>query len=204
MEYCPHCSGAITKPAKVCPHCKKSLNLQMYQSVYKPAETSVPNKAAIRKLWFKENSRYILPVLFLIGGMIAGVIGTLSYSALHFQSRQNAFEQEIANLNSSLQQAGSIAASAADSLNTHVLQQDTVIQIIAEKNKLLRQIIVFTRRLANNSNVQPRSESEANYFRRNFKYLERQYETQQQKLLTTHFKPEERYNLKTIPKFLED
>lgn len=204
MEYCPHCSGAITKPAKICPHCKKSLNLEMYQSVFEPAETSKPNKAAIRKLWFKENSRYIIPVLFLIAGLIAGVIGMLSYSALHFQSRQNAYEQEIANLKSGLQQAGSVAANAADSLNIHILQQDTVIKIIAEKNRLLRQVIAFTRRMANNSNVQPLSESEANFFRRNFKYLEKQYETQQQKLLNTHFKPEESYNLKTIPIFLEE
>ena len=204
MEYCPYCSGPLSKPAKVCPHCKKSLDLQAYQSVFEPGETTKTNKKALRRLWFKEHSRFLFPLLFLMIGLTAGAVAMFSYSALHFQLKQNSLEQEITALNSRLSEAGANTASISDSLKASILTRDTVIRILTEKNKLLRQIIVFTRRIANNSLVQPHSEGEANYFRRNFKYLEKQYEAQRQKQEATYFKAPKKPNLKTIPKLLEE
>ncbi len=202
MEYCPFCSGPLSRPAKVCPHCKKSLDLQAYQSVFEPGETTKTNKKAQRRLWFKEHSRFLFPLLFLVIGLAAGAIGMFTYSALHFQMKQNSLEQEITTLNSRLQEAGANTTAVSDSLNASILARETVVQILAEKNKLLRQIIVFTRRMTNKSQLTPQSENEANYFRRNFKYLEKQYEAQRQKQEATYFKAPKKPNLKTIPKLL--
>ena len=203
MEYCPYCSGPISRPAKICPHCKKSLDLQIYQSVFEPGETTHTNKKALRRLWFKEHSRFLLPLLFLVIGLIVGAVAMFGYSAVHFQLKQSSLEQEIGTLNSRLQAAGVHTTAVSDSLKASVFARDTVIQILAEKNKLLRQIIVYTRRMANNSLIQPHSEGEVNFFRRNFKYLEKQYEVQRQKQEKTYLKTPKKYNLKTIPKLLE-
>ncbi len=204
MEYCPFCSGPINKPAKVCPHCKKALDLHIYQSVFEPGETTETNKKALRKLWFKEHSRFLIPFLFLLIGLSLGAAAMFGYSALHFQLKQNSMEQEITTLNSRLNDAGANTASLSDSLNTSILARDTVVQILAEKNKLLRQIIAFTRRMANKSQLTPQSVNEVNYFRRNFKYLEKQYEAQRQKQEETYFKAPKKPNLKTIPKLLKE
>ncbi len=202
MEYCPYCSGPLSKPLKVCPHCKKSLDLQTYQSIFKPGETTKTNKKALRRLWFKEHSRFLFPLLFLVVGLILGAVAMFGYSALRFQLKQKSMEQKITVLNSRLSEAGTKAVSLSDSLNASILVRDTVIQILAEKNKLLRQIIVFTRRMSNNSQLAPNSLNEANYFRRNFRYLEKQYEAQRRKQEATYFKAPKKPNLKTIPKLL--
>ncbi len=204
MEYCPFCSGPLNNPAKVCPHCKKALDLHIYQSVFEPGETTKTNKKALRRLWFKEHSRFLMPLLFLVIGLAVGAAVMFGYSAIHFQLKQNSLEQEITTLNSRLKESGTNTTALSDSLNTFILARDTVVQILKEKNKLLRQIIVFTRRMANNSLVQPHSENETNYFRRNFKYLEKQYEAQRQKQNETYFKAPKKPNLKTIPKLLEN
>lgn len=204
MEYCPYCSGPLSRPAKVCPHCKKSLDLQTYQSIFKPGETTKTNKKALRRLWFKEHSRFLIPLLFLVIGLAVGAAAMFGYSALHFQLKQNSMEQEIAALNSRLQEAGANISAVSDSLNASIMARDTVVRVLTEKNKLLRQIIAFTRRMAKNSQIQPHSEREANYFRRNFKYLEKQYEGQRQKQDATYFKAPKKPNLKTIPKLLEE
>lgn len=204
MEYCPFCSGELVKPVKICPHCKKSLDMDIYQAIFKPGASSKLNKKARRSLWFKENSRFIFPVIFLAIGLLAGSAGMFGFAALHFQSTQNALDQEIVALKTQVKQIEQHTGAASDSLEHFIKQQNTVIQLLAEENKLVRQIITFTRRLSRNSSIVPNTQNEAVYFRRNFRYLNSQYEAQQQKLANTFYKPEENYNLETIPELLQE
>ncbi len=204
MEYCPFCSGELSKPVKVCPHCKKSLDMDMYQAIFKPGESSELNKKARRSLWFKENSRFIFPFIFLVVGLLAGSAGMFGYAALHFKSKQNALDKEIVQLKTQISQNKQSAGATSDSLDQFIAQQDTVIQILAEENKLIRQIITFTRRLSRNSSIVPNIPNEAAYFKRNFRYLKNQYEAQQQKLAETFYTPEKSYNLETIPDLLQE
>lgn len=202
MEYCPFCSGLLKKAPKVCPHCNKALNLNMYKSIYQPASTTKPNRSAMRKLWFKENARFILPALFLIIGLVAGAVGMFGYSILHFQMKQNGYEQEITELNSRIQNSGSLSKSIQDSLAADIASRDSVLIILSEQNRILQQIISFTRRAANNSTLAANSQTERDYFRRNFRYLERLYENEQEKLEATFYQAVSTYNLQTIPLFL--
>lgn len=204
MEYCPFCSGELTKPVKVCPHCKKSLDMDIYQAVFEPGESSKLNKRARRSLWYKENSRYIFPFIFLIIGLVVGSTVMFGYAAFHFQAKQNALDEEIVQLKTQVGQIEKSTGAVSDSLDHFIAQQDTVIQILAEENKLVRQIITFTRRMARNSSIIPNTPNEAAYYRRNFRYLNSQYEAQQQKLSETFFIPEQNYNLETIPELLQD
>jgi len=204
MEYCPFCSGELTKPVKVCPHCKKSLDMDIYQAVFEPGESSKLNKKARRSLWYKENSRYIFPLIFLVIGLLVGSAGMFGYAAFHFQSKQDRLDQEIVQLKTQVAQIEQSTGSTSDSLKQFISQQDTVIQILAEENKLVRQIITFTRRMARNSSIVPNTPNEAAYFKRNYRYLNNQYEAQQEKLANTFYVPEQNYNLETIPELLQE
>ena len=203
MEYCPFCSGPLTKPARICPHCNKAIELNIYQSVFSPGESTDPNKKARRKLWFAEHARFILPGLFLVLGLIIGVVFMFGYATLHFQFKENRYEAEIAKLNQNLDQAGGQTQVVQDSLNSQIASQDSIIQILAEQKNLMRQVIAFTRRMANNSTITPGTTNEADYFRRNFRYLERQYNTQHDNLSQTEYLPENLPNLETMPALLE-
>lgn len=203
MEYCPFCSGALSKPAKVCPHCKKALGLDIYQSVYSPGETTDKNKKARRRLWFTENARFILPGVFLIAGLLAGAIFMFGYATVHFQLKETNYENQISNLNQIIGQADARTATIKDSLQVTITSQDTIIQILTEQKDLMRRMMTFTRRLANNSTVQPNTTAEGNYYRRNFLYLERLYNAQHELLSGTQYPAEDLPNLKTVPSLLE-
>lgn len=202
MEYCPFCSGKLTKPVPTCPHCKKSLDLDIYQNIFQPSETSRENKSARRRLWFKENSRFIIPVIFLIIGLVAGAVLMFGYSTVYFQAKKSGYEKEITKLNDTIANSGTQVQNIQDSLNTQIMHQDSVITILAEQKKLSHQIIAFTRRMSNNSTVAANSGNEQDYFRRNFRYLERLYNAEQDKLNTIKFEDGEAPNLQTIPVFL--
>jgi len=204
MEYCPFCSGPLSSNSKVCPHCNKSLDLDIYQSVFSPGQTSKINKKAARKLKFKENARYIFPVIFLIIGLVVGAVSLFSYSAVHFQSSKIAFEKEIINLNSKIESNLNRAGVVQDSLQLVINRQDTVIQYLGELENHSRQIITFSRRLARNSVITPNSEDQVQYFRRNYLYLNRLYGQKYEDLKALDYPVVESYNLLVFPNLITE
>lgn len=202
MAYCPYCSEQIKSDLNVCPHCHKSLDLDMYGSVFSPGESTDLNRAASRRLWFKEHARFIFPIIFLIIGLTAGVLATFTYAQIHFAQTRSNFEQQIGDLNSQLAVFGQNRKVERDSLQAVIAERDTVVTILAEQNRRLYQIISFTRRMAGNSTITANSAGEQDYFRRNFRYLDRMYRQQQDKLAATYFGPLNTSNLQTIPALL--
>lgn len=204
MEYCPFCSGSLGSGSKICPHCNKSLELDIYQSIYSPGPSSKINKKAARQLKFKENARYIFPVIFLIIGLVIGAISLFSYSAIHFQTSKTNFENEIRSLNGQIKSDLNRAGAVRDSLQLVINKQDTVIQYLGEQENQLRQIITFSRRLANNSVFTPNSQDQVEFFRRNYLYLNRLYGQNYEELKALDFPVAESYNLLVFPELITE
>ncbi len=205
MHYCPYCSGPISKPVKICPHCHHTLDLGIYQAVFQSdLETTALNKRAKRKLWFKEHSRIFLPLVFLLIGLAAGAVLTFGYAQIHFSSEQSRFEETINNLRAHIADLKRAAAQSADSTAAFTQKQDSVIQLLRLQESTLRKIIVFTRRLANNSTITPHTAGQADYFRRNVRYLMRKYDQTNERLKTLGFAVPAAYNLKPVPELLNE
>ena len=92
MEYCPYCSHAVTKPVKVCPKCKKNIDLELLANLVKPGETSNKSKTVEHKIWIREKMRLIIPVLTLIVGFIMGGILINMYNVVRFANEKSSFE----------------------------------------------------------------------------------------------------------------
>ncbi len=205
MQYCPYCSGPLSKPTKTCPHCHKTLDLDMYQAMFQSdLETTALNKRVRRKLWFKEHSRIFMPVLFLLIGLLAGAIVTFGYAQMHFSSTQNRFEENIKNLQNQIVQLKQAAVQSADSSALFTQKQDSVIHLLSKQESTLRKIIIFTRRLAANSTITPKSADQADYFQRNVRYLIRIYDQTNEQLKALNFTVPVNYNLKPVPEFLNE
>ena len=203
MEYCPHCSSALSKEnLKKCPYCKKNIDMDDIAAVVEPGESSEKNKDAIRKIWFREHSSKIIPVITLIVGFIIGAILLYSYAQLQFANERSEYKNSIANLNETITQKDASAGNEKSGYENIIKSKDEVISILAEQKDILTNIINFTRRMSKNSTITPTTANEADYFKRNFIYLSNQFNKQKEALEQTEFKPTKAYNLQTMPQII--
>ncbi len=202
MTYCPHCTERLTKPTKVCPHCKKLIDLSLHAALYQPGETSKLNRRALRKIWMAEHSHIITPILTFISGCIVGGIALFFYSQQSFVDERQSYATQIDSLKTVIESQEAAAGSLNDGFAHQLAGKDTIIVVLEEQRETLSKMLSFTARLARNSTISADS-SEAQYFRRNFRYLETQMEQQQEKLDKTGHKAKELNNLASIPQLLK-
>lgn len=200
MEYCPHCSASLSREnLKKCPSCKKNIVMEDIAAVVEPSESSDKNKEALRKIWFREHSSKIIPIITLFIGFIAGAILLYSYAQVQFMNERSEYENTIAQLNQTISQKDASAGSDKSEYESRLKSKDEVINILVEQRDLLSNIINFTRRMSNNSTITPTTPNEADYFKRNFKYLESQFNKQVEALEAIEFQSTKQFNLETIP-----
>lgn len=200
MEYCPHCSAALTKENfKKCPYCKKNIDMDDWAAVVEPGESSEKNKDAIRKIWFREHSSKIIPVITLMVGFIIGAILLYSYAQLQFANEKSEYQNTISTLNETISQKDANAGNEKTGFENIIKNKDGIISILAEQKDILANIINFTRRMSRNSTITLTTANEADYFKRNFSYLANQFNKQKEALEQTEFKSTKDYNLKTMP-----
>ena len=200
MDYCPHCSAALTREnLKKCPYCKKNIDIDDIAAVVEPGESSEKNKDAIRKIWFREHSSKIIPVITLIIGFIAGAILLYSYAQIQFANERSEYKDQISQLNETISQKDANAGSNKTEFENRLKSKDEVIAILAEQRDILANIINFTRRMSRNSTITPTTPNEADYFNRNFRYLESQFAKQQEALEASEFNSDKQFNLETMP-----
>ncbi len=200
MEYCPHCSAALTKENfKKCPYCKKNIDMDDWAAVVEPGESSEKNKDAIRKIWFREHSSKIIPVITLMVGFIIGAILLYSYAQLQFVNEKSEYQNTISTLNETISQKDANAGNEKTGFENIIKNKDGIISILAEQKDILANIINFTRRMSRNSTITLTTANEADYFKRNFSYLANQFNKQKEALEQTEFKSTKDYNLKTMP-----
>jgi len=204
MEYCPYCSTPLYKAQKVCPECKKSLDLDVLQSLYKSPETSGINTKIKKRIWFREHSHIINPIIALFIGLIVGALAAYSAAQIQFVNQRADYENEIANLQNQINSGKSSAASEKGALEEQIQNKDQIIQILQEQQNITSRVINFTRRLANNSTITPNTVEEGSYYDRNIRYLIRQFEGQKEQLQTAGYESIQNYNLQTIPQLITE
>lgn len=204
MEYCPYCSTTVSPSQKVCPKCKKSLDLGKLQSLYEAAETTELDKKVKKQIWFKEHSHIIYPFITLVIGLIAGIIGAYSYAQVEFINERSDYKDQISQLQQQINSSKNAANDAQGELKQQLARKDEHIKILKEQRDLISKIVNFTRRLATNSVITPNTVEEGEYYNRNIKYLIRQFENQNQLLVDGNFESDPGYNLQTVPQLLNE
>ena len=203
MTYCPHCSESLPKPMKVCPHCKRSIDLHLISSMYGPGESSKVSKKIRRKIWFREKLIIILPLITLVIGFVVGAILMSIFSQTQFASSRTEYENQIATLQSTIQEMNKSAANSQSEVNRTIAEKDQIIAALAEQNHIYSRMVAFTSRLSRSSTITPSSPQDIDYFQRNIRYLLSLFEQEQEKLRETSFDVPDSYSLIPIPQFLE-
>jgi len=204
MHYCPYCSAPVSKSAKTCHNCKKSLEFNIIASALENSEESDFKKSAKRKIWIKERMRFVWPVITLLIGFVIGGVILYYLAVLQFSIKTDDLTFRIDSLNTHITSLNSNAQNAQSGLQTQLDAKDKIIGILQTQRRTLSSIINFTRRFSNNSIITPGNDSDTESYRRNFFYLQRQFENQQDELNETEFKNDNVFNLKTVPQFLEE
>ena len=203
MTYCPHCSEKLPKPTKICPYCKRTVDLGLISSVYTPGDSSDIQRKMKRKIWFREKLIIILPVIFLAIGLIAGAIAMFVYDEIRFASTRTDYEDQIASLQSTIEDREQNAASSQLELTKIVSEKELIITSLTEQNQIFSRMNSFTSRLAKASTITPNSPQDIDYFQRNIRYLQNLFNQEQEKLGQTSYKSPDSFNLTPIPQLLE-
>jgi hypothetical protein len=203
MKYCPFCAEKLIKPVKVCPYCKKSLDLELFQEIYVSGASSRVNRKLLFKRWFKERALFFYPVIALLIGLIGGIILTYSYVQLKFAGDRSKYENQITELRNTLQQEEASAGNTQADLQNQLLNKDEIIKILLEQKDLLSRLIYTTNRLSTNSIVTPNTPEDIDNFKRNTLYLIQLFSDSQTKLRTKGLEDNKSYTLQTIPALLE-
>ena len=204
MQYCYHCSEPITRPSKVCPHCKRSLDMSMFESMLTEHEESDINPNSLRRIWFQEHAHIIWPAVTLVIGFLIGGLVMFGIDRLQFAETRAELEEEIADLKSRIEQKEDATSDIRENLNSQLAAKDRIITILDDQKEILTRIINFTRRFAQSSLITPNSEADANSYKRNFLYLNNQFYDRQDELEATEHANIKNYNLQPVPQVLSD
>ena len=148
-----------------------------------------------------EHSHIITPLMTFLAGCIIGGIALFFYSQQSFVEERQSFQTHVDSLNTAIQAKEAATGSLNDGFEKQLAGKDSIILVLEEQRETLNKMLTFTGRLARNSTISADS-SEAQYFRRNFRYLESQLEKQQEKLDKTGHKLDKLSNLASIPQLL--
>ncbi len=203
MEYCPFCANPLPKKVSVCPHCNKSLEIPYLKELYLTENSSHIDKQALRKIWYKEHRHIILPIVFLIVGMVIGAVGIYGFAQVQFRNERQNLKEQISALQEKIKQNQNAANSEKQAIEQQLQQKDAIIKILTEQKKLMGQVMAFTRRLAKNSTITPTSPAQIDYYQRNLRYLMKQFEKQQEELRKLKVDENLNPNLITVPQFFE-
>jgi hypothetical protein len=204
MEYCPYCSQALLKPAKVCPNCRKNIDIGLLAELVKPGETSKKNKKIKRKIWFREKMRLIIPIFTLLVGFIMGAIIINIYNVVQFANEKSSLESKIEELQSVIEKKNLETQNLGSDFQEQLTQKEEIIKIFAEQKDIMGRVINFTARLARNSTVTPNTTTDSDYYQRNISYLISLFEAEQEKLRAIEYTPVTPYPMITIPQLMEN
>lgn len=204
MRYCPYCSEPVSQKARTCSNCKRMLDMEILVEALDTTEESEIKKSALRKIKAKENMRFVWPGIAAIIGFIAGGIIFYLIALAQFSIEKGDFTTQADSLNTKITSLKTSVENAKSGLQSELDSKEKIIDILSQQRESVTRIINFTRRFAESSVISAGSEEEVVFFRNNFIYLRSQFLNQQDVLDSTDFRQSSRFNLKTIPQFLED
>lgn len=204
MHYCPYCSEPISAGAKSCPHCKRSLEIELMQQLYQGnLESSHIDPRIKRKMWFRERRILFYPLIALIVGLVAGAIISYGYAQIGFSSEREEHAATVEKLQAEIDGLKQAQGSAQSGFEAQLAEKDALIDLLTKERDAMGRVIYFTRRMARNSTITPNSEAEVTRFKNNLSYLQRLFDGYQETLKTKNFGGYKEFNLKTLPMFLE-
>ncbi len=204
MHYCPYCSEPINAGAKSCPHCKRSLELELIQQLYQGnMESSHIDPRIKRKMWFHERRIIFYPLITLIIGLIAGGILIYGYAQAGFAAERDEHAAVVEKLQAEIDGLKQAQGNARSGYEAQLADKETLIELLTKERDTMGRIIYFTRRMARNSTITPNSEAEVTRFKNNLNYLQKLFDGYQEKLKSKNFEAYKDFNLKTLPMFLE-
>lgn len=204
MNYCPYCAAQITKPSKVCPNCKKSLDFELLNEIYTSGTGSQVNKQLLKQRWLKEHAHFVIPAITLLMGFLIGGLLSYTYAQGEFAGQRADYKSKIAELQTTIANKDSAVSNSAEEFQNQLTLKDDIITVLSEQKKTLLSVASFTRRLARNSTITPNSADESDYYRRNILYLKGQFEKQQEELVATGYSSEAANDVITIPQIFEE
>lgn len=178
--------------------------MEDWASLVKPGETSELNKDAKRKIWFREHSSTIIPILTLLAGFIMGAIILIFVMQIRFSSKISEYELTISELEKVVSQKEMESGNEKSIFEEKLSKKDEIINLLTQQNETMGNAINFTRRLSRNSTITPNSPDEVEFFKRNIRYLQSQYEKQKELLDTADFQQSKSFNLLSIPQLFEE
>ena len=158
----------------------------------------------MKQIWFREHSYIIYPIITLIIGLIAGIIGAYTFAQVQFINERSDYKDQISKLEQQINSSKTAANNAQGELNQQLDNKDKHIKILKEQRDIMSKIVNFTRRLATNSVVTPNTVEEGEYYNRNIRYLIRQFENQNQLLVEGNFEADPGFNLQTVPQLINE
>ena len=204
MNYCPYCAEPLSKLTDVCPHCNKAISADVLQALYEDDQSSRESKAAKRKIWFKEHALYIIPGLTLIAGLIAGMLLAYGYAQIEFAGEREDLQNRISQLEATIAQKDASIANADEDFQKSLANRNKIITILQEELDIMSRVMNFTVRLARNSTITPNPPDEADFYSRNVRYLEGQFNQQQEQLQEAGYENIQTYNLITVPQMVSE
>jgi hypothetical protein len=202
MMYCYHCTTRLSKEYEVCPHCNKTLDMDLLKTLYDTNSSRSIKKSAVLKIWFKENSRIISPVITFAAGILIGIAVWWSYAQIQISQETAVYRAETVSLQARIAELEGNSKQNLAGLQTEVAQRDSIIARLKNQKQTLAQLISFTRRLSRNAQITPESQDESDFYRRNTLYLINEFDKQQQALAALDDNFADEYNLQTIPQLL--
>lgn len=202
MEYCPYCAEQILKPTKVCPNCKKSLDLDLLASMFKMGESTKSDKKIKKKIWFREHSHIIIPIITLLIGFVSGALILYGVAQAEFMTERSGYKAKIGELQKTIENNEKAAGSASQDFQKQLAHKDEIISVLDGQLENMSKVIIFTRRFSGRSSIKPLTPADSAYFVRNVRYLNRLFDEQQEKLKELGYENIRDYNLKTIPNIL--
>lgn len=203
MKYCPYCAESIPEDVKVCPNCKKSLDLNLLKEMYISRDSSNINRQVKRRLWYKEHSHIIFPIITTIIGFIAGAFLLYSFAQVQFAGQKSEYKEKIASLEKTISKKDSSINNVSSDFKQQIKAKDQIISILTEMNDIFSRLIYFSSRLSAASTITPNSQDDADLYTRNTKYLINLFESEQEKLKATDYKIDKTYNLISVPQLIE-
>lgn len=202
--YCIYCAERLSKPAKVCPFCKKLLDMNLLKQQYGAGKTSPGSWWVQNRIWLKEHGYILTPLLTLVIGLGIGTFILLSFLQIRFNHQRSAYEVQISELQAAITQKEANVDDTRTNYKKQIAEKNEVIAILSNQNETLRRVISLTRHFAENSTIIPVDDEQADYFKTNFRSLNSQFRRHQNKLAAFGYTSAKAFNLKTIPQLLEE
>ncbi len=174
--------------------------MNMLKQVYGTGETSRTNKWAQNKIWFQEHGYILTPIMTLALGFGIAAFLLFGFVQIKLNKERSAYELQIVDLQASMTQKEAAVDNVRIGFEKQIADKNEIISTLADQTETLQRIINLTRRFAENSTIIPVSPEQSDYFTRNFRVLNTQFQGQHKKLGAVA----KSYDLRTIPQFLPE